>query len=170
MVRDSENAGEAFKNIFQNMADAFISAVMKMIVEWLIFENVQGGKKTFLGGGSGLGSIVGWIGSLLGLKEGGVVAGFKPIASIPKFQHGAVVDRPTLAMVGEGGEREWIVPESKIGRGGSQGTTVIHFHINAVDAESFINLCKRNPGGILSAVGNDIKTAGGMRSMIKSSY
>jgi hypothetical protein len=35
--------------------------------------------------------------------------------SVPQFAEGGVVDRPTLAMVGEGGEREYIIPESKMG-------------------------------------------------------
>ena len=34
--------------------------------------------------------------------------------SIPGFAEGGIVDRPTLAMVGEGGEREFISPESKM--------------------------------------------------------
>jgi hypothetical protein len=33
---------------------------------------------------------------------------------IPAFAEGGVVDRPTLAMVGEGGEREFIIPQSKM--------------------------------------------------------
>lgn len=37
-----------------------------------------------------------------------------PRLTIPKFAQGGVVDRPTVAMVGEGGEREYIVPESKM--------------------------------------------------------
>lgn len=37
-----------------------------------------------------------------------------PVLNIPKFAQGGVVDRPTVAMVGEGGEREYIVPESKM--------------------------------------------------------
>jgi hypothetical protein len=37
-----------------------------------------------------------------------------PVLTIPKFAQGGVVDRPTVAMVGEGGEREYIVPESKM--------------------------------------------------------
>ncbi len=32
---------------------------------------------------------------------------------IPKFARGGVVNKPTLALVGEGGEREYVVPESK---------------------------------------------------------
>lgn len=37
-----------------------------------------------------------------------------PAVSVPRFAEGGVVDRPTLAMVGEGGEREYIIPESKM--------------------------------------------------------
>jgi hypothetical protein len=33
---------------------------------------------------------------------------------VPAFAQGGVVDRPTLAMVGEGGEREYVVPESRM--------------------------------------------------------
>jgi phage-related protein len=36
------------------------------------------------------------------------------IISVPAFAEGGVVDRPTLALVGEGGEREFIIPESKM--------------------------------------------------------
>jgi TP901 family phage tail tape measure protein len=34
--------------------------------------------------------------------------------SVPHFAQGGVVTKPTLALVGEGGEREFIVPESKL--------------------------------------------------------
>jgi SLT domain-containing protein len=33
---------------------------------------------------------------------------------VPAFAEGGIVDRPTLALVGEGGEREFIIPESKM--------------------------------------------------------
>ena len=39
---------------------------------------------------------------------------FVPTFSVPAFAAGGTVNRPTLAMVGEGGEREYIVPESKM--------------------------------------------------------
>ena len=50
---------------------------------------------------------------------------------VPKFAEGGVVDRPTLAMVGEGGEREYIIPESKMAGaaaaylGGARGASVV---------------------------------------------
>ncbi len=37
-----------------------------------------------------------------------------PQLTVPAFAEGGVVNRPTLAMVGEGGEREYVVPESKM--------------------------------------------------------
>jgi phage-related protein len=39
-----------------------------------------------------------------------------PTVTIPRFAEGGTVDRPTLAMVGEGGQREYIIPESKMAR------------------------------------------------------
>ena len=40
--------------------------------------------------------------------------GLIPPLKVPAFAQGGVVNRPTLAMVGEGGEREYVVPESKM--------------------------------------------------------
>lgn len=37
-----------------------------------------------------------------------------PTLSVPQFAKGGVVNGPTLAMVGEGGEREYIIPASKM--------------------------------------------------------
>ncbi len=56
---------------------------------------------------------------------------YLPQPRIPKFADGGVVNGPTLAMVGEGGEREYIIPESKMGRAsanymsGARGGAVI---------------------------------------------
>jgi len=53
------------------------------------------------------------------------------ILSVPAFAEGGIVDRPTLAMVGEGGEREYIIPQSKMAAasanflGGARGGAVI---------------------------------------------
>jgi tape measure domain-containing protein len=54
-----------------------------------------------------------------------------PTISVPAFAAGGTVNRPTLAMVGEGGEREYIVPESKMATAsarylsGARGSAVI---------------------------------------------
>jgi hypothetical protein len=57
--------------------------------------------------------------------------GIIPKVNFPKFAEGGTVSRPTLAMVGEGGEREYIVPESKMARAsanylaGARGNAVL---------------------------------------------
>ena len=54
-----------------------------------------------------------------------------PQVTVPAFAAGGVVNGPTLAMVGEGGEPEYIVPESKMAKaaanylGGMRGRSVI---------------------------------------------
>jgi len=56
---------------------------------------------------------------------------YLPQPRIPKFADGGVVNRPTLAMVGEGGQPEYIVPQSKAANfasnylGGMRGNAAI---------------------------------------------
>lgn len=38
---------------------------------------------------------------------------YLPYIQVPQFAQGGYVDRPTLALIGEGGEREFVVPKSK---------------------------------------------------------
>lgn len=81
-----------------------------------------------------------------------------PTIAIPQFAEGGVVSRPTLAMVGEGGEREYIIPESKMaaasarylsgGRGdavlsGGAGNAIINIRTGPVmqsDGQQFVTL------------------------------
>jgi hypothetical protein len=164
MIRGAEDAGDALKNIWESMLDTYISAVSKMIMEWALFENVQGGGKKFLGGGSGLGSIVGWIGGLLGavLGEGGIVKGFRPLAPL---QEGGIISRPTLGLIGEGGP-EAVIPlkGGKIPVEGGAGNTFVI--INANDAKSFDDMVRRNPDSILGVIRRFNRIAGGSVNMI----
>ena len=56
---------------------------------------------------------------------------YLPYPQLPRFAAGGVVGQPTLAVVGEGGEREYIIPESKMARAsanymaGARGASVI---------------------------------------------
>jgi len=56
---------------------------------------------------------------------------FVPTLTVPAFAEGGIVKRPTLAMVGEGGEPEYIIPESKMAAAsanymaGARGSAVI---------------------------------------------
>ena len=56
---------------------------------------------------------------------------YVPTLNVPQFADGGVVRRPTLAMVGEGGQPEYIVPQSKAANfasnylGGMRGNAAI---------------------------------------------
>lgn len=76
----------------------------------------------------------------------------KPTASrlsrvaVPQFAQGGTVNRPTLAMVGEGGEREYIVPESKMAQAsanylaGARGDAVLNGGGGGGGASPVINI------------------------------
>lgn len=100
--------------------------------------------------------VVGWIGDLihviehlidLFLKGAGAAGDFlksinplnhMPDLSgltnwIPHFASGGVVDRPTLALIGEGREKEYVIPESKMMTalpGGGRSVHVLHISID----------------------------------------
>lgn len=68
------------------------------IVQATIFKGLMSIFSSFVGGGGGFfGGILGSVGKLLGMAEGGIVS------------------RPTIAMVGEGGQSEAIMPLNKLG-------------------------------------------------------
>ena len=60
--------------------------------------------------------VIGGVNRLIGAfnKLPGPDIAMVPQVPVPGFAQGGVVSQPTLAMVGEGGEREYIIPESKM--------------------------------------------------------
>jgi hypothetical protein len=96
-------------------------------------------------GGGGSGSVI-----LRG--EGGIVHG--PLLPLMAFAGGGVVDRPTFALIGERGEREAIIPESKWGLagGGGGGNAVHNWYIQAADPASFIDMLEKHGDAIVSVV------------------
>jgi hypothetical protein len=67
----------------------------------------------------------------LAVAVGGSTLARMPTFTVPAFAKGGTVDKPTLALVGDGGEREYIIPESKMQAassrflGGARGADVI---------------------------------------------
>lgn len=99
---------DLFMGVRKNWAEA-LKQMMADLVAWLTEATIKAAILKYIfripAGGVG-GAMLGF----LGLKEGGVVKGVKPLRA---FQEGGVVTRPTLALIGEGSEREYIIPESK---------------------------------------------------------
>jgi hypothetical protein len=174
IISESENMADAVKNVFVGIGDAFLSAVSRMISNWLMFGNITGTPTAGAG-------IAGWLGSLFGggtsataggwgsyYGEGGIIRGWKPVHT---FQEGGTITRPTLGLIGEGGP-EAVVPlkGGKIPIEGSRGTNIYNFHylgVNDVDPLSFIELCKRNPQGFFDAMISDVRRGGVMRKIMR---
>jgi hypothetical protein len=120
----------------------------------------SGGTSFFGTSSGGYGGLIGGVLSLIGLKEGGQLPGkFIPIKA---FQGGGYVDGPTLGLIGEGGEKEWIIPESKMGRRPEDrgGDTTIIMYVEATDVDSF----ERKYGSSVTKIIHRNKKSGGMRN------
>jgi len=105
---------EAIKTIFSNVV-GIITAPFKAA-----FETVRGIINQILNGiGNAIRSVVSAINGVLAGANRALAAAklpqipLLPQPQIPSFAEGGVVSGPTLAMVGEGGEPEYIVPQSK---------------------------------------------------------
>jgi hypothetical protein len=107
---------QGIANTFKAVTDA-ITAPFKAA-----FTAVRGIVNQILNGiGSAIGSVVNAINGVI-RGANSALARLRlpqipqlPMPQIPQFAEGGVVSGPTLAMVGEGGEPEYIVPQSKAG-------------------------------------------------------
>ena len=75
-------------NMFQNVLDAFYDMVAQMAANWLF--------KTIFGG---------IFGGILPFEQGGIIPG-----GVEGFQSGGIIRQPTLALMGEGGKDEAVIP------------------------------------------------------------
>jgi len=124
MINGTKSAEEVFSEFLKSVGDMLIKTAQQMIAQYIAI----GIAKAFAGllGGS----------SSPGISEfGGSFGAFSPGASfnVPAlpFAEGGYVTGPTNAVIGEGGEPEYVIPESKMRESmgrysrGSRGDSVI---------------------------------------------
>lgn len=109
---------QMIKNIgtaFQSVKDAIIKPFE------IAMQTIKGIVNSILNGiGNAMRSVVSAINNLIQGANQALAKlnlpqiSYLPQPQIPRFAKGGVVNGPTLAMVGEGGEREYIIPESKM--------------------------------------------------------
>lgn len=127
------------KKIYNFFADTFkkigeaIQAPIKAAMEFVkgIVNGVLQGIGFVINGFiQNINNLIGAANKVSGLV-GGPQLGYIPTVNMPQFAQGGVVNGPTVAMVGEGGEPEYIIPQSKMARasanylGGLRGRSVI---------------------------------------------
>jgi len=92
-LEKGQNPLQALGNYLGELIKKFAAA----IIQATIFKGIMSLLTTVSGGGGFFGSVLGGVSKLLGFAEGGIVS------------------QPTIAMVGEGGQSEAIMPLNKLG-------------------------------------------------------
>lgn len=123
LVSGAMTGQEALASFFKGVGDHFLDMASQMIAKLLeiwILQTVLG----FIGGAASSSIAPGPVAQANGITPR---AGFMG----PAFAEGGIVTRPTIAMIGEGGEPEFVIPQSKM-RGamqryaaGARGSAVI---------------------------------------------
>ena len=114
LITGTKNAQEVLANFFRDVGKSFVDMAGKIISQLLIIYayksllGIFGGRSTGLFTGEGPVSGA----SVFGAGQ----AGFNPAAFTPglKFAEGGFVTGPTRALIGEGGESEYVIPASKM--------------------------------------------------------
>ena len=118
-VEGSQKFGEALKNLTADL----LATIGKMLVFYAIgsaLKALAGGKNDDKGG------ILTYLAKGFGFAEGGYISG-----GFRAFANGGMVTRPTMGLIGEGGEPEYVIPSSKMAgamsryASGARGSSVI---------------------------------------------
>lgn len=115
--------GQAIGGIVQKIAETFKAVTGAITAPFkAAFDSVRGIVNQILNGiGRAISSVVQAINNVIAGANQALARlrlpqiPMLPMPQIPQFAEGGVVSGPTLAMVGEGGEPEYIVPQSKVG-------------------------------------------------------
>jgi tape measure domain-containing protein len=115
IISGAQSTEEALAGVFKNIGESFINMATEILAQMMmmfIFKQLLG-----LFGGGGGGGLFSGAGPVSGASVfGSGQAGFNPSAfgGMKLFADGGFVTGPTSAMVGEGGESEYIIPASKM--------------------------------------------------------
>ena len=123
MINGTKSAEQVFSEFLKSVGDMLIKTAQQMIAQYIAI----GIAKMFAGlGSSGIDSFGGGTPAAGAFTPGGTLSTFGA-----GFAEGGYVTGPTNAVVGEGGEPEYIIPESKMRESmgrysrGSRGGSVI---------------------------------------------
>jgi hypothetical protein len=111
MIAGTKSAEQVFVEFLSSIADALINTAKQMIAQYIAI----GIAKMFAGLGGG-GGDAGFApsGPLAAVGDIGTGFNFDAGAMITPFAKGGFVTGPTSAIIGEGGESEYVIPASKM--------------------------------------------------------
>jgi len=115
---DKLEEGETrFGNFLQSMLQGLKKLAVQFIAAAIAAMALAIAVRFAIGGAAGIGSMADIFGTMQS------VAGFMP--NIPMLAEGGVVTSPTLAMIGEGGQSEAVIPLDRLGEFGGGGQNVV---------------------------------------------
>jgi hypothetical protein len=126
IITGTQSTQEALSNFFKGVGDAFVSMATEIIAQMVVmfaFKQLLG----LFGGGSS-GGLFSGAGPYQLPSGGGFMEGF---TGANVFAEGGFVTGPTRALIGEGGEPEYVIPQSKMSAAmsrysrGARGESVI---------------------------------------------
>lgn len=172
---ESVTIADVFGSIFDSILKKFTDMCAEMVVKWMIsiadMEAIKTGASAVA---SGIGAIIGGLfhgGGIVGGNTTGVMLPAYAFAGAPRLHSGLSADEyPAILQKGEE-----VIPKSKAGQkqeksGDSANLNQYTININAVDAKSFAELCKRNPSALIGPVMSGMKsnkTRNDMRKLLK---
>lgn len=174
MIDGSKSAKEAFADF----ASQFLIDIGRMIIQMLIFQAIAAGMgmlgfgNTMFGGLAKGGTVDGGVGEMTPLANGGVVSGGLGRAFPLKgyANGGPIVDKPHIALIGEGKHNEAVVPlpdgrsiPVEMNGGGGANVTV---EINAVDARSVDMLFRERKDTLTDIIRQAISQSRQFRSAV----
>jgi len=125
----SQSVVQGISNAFKQLGN-FITAPFRTALD--LVRGVMRNLLNFIA--SGINRAIGAVNALIGAYNRLPAPNIPYVSgvSVPAFANGGTVNKPTLALVGEGGQREYIIPESRMAQAstnylaGSRGNAVLN--------------------------------------------
>ena len=102
LIEGTKTLGQALADIAKQLASMFLQSAFTKLFSGL----------TFGSGTSGIGPVAS--GSQYASMLGGAVGLYSSAGSFKAFRQGGIVTSPTMGIIGEGGESEYVIPASKM--------------------------------------------------------
>lgn len=131
VVAGVQSVSEAFKNIGKSILKMLADTLLRWVINKAIMASLSAtyaAAEVELAVATGTAVAAAWapaaamvslatFGSNSAAAMGGIAAtvGLAQALAIPAFGEGGIVDRPTIALIGDKYEREYVIPESKMG-------------------------------------------------------
>jgi hypothetical protein len=118
IISGSMTAQQALSSFFQSVASAFLDMAAQIIAKWITMTILNSVLALFPGGGGKGGSLGNnFNGASNSLGAGAGLGNFSlgsPFATQAAYAEGGYVTGPTNALIGEGGQSEYVIPASKM--------------------------------------------------------